>query len=127
MTPPRPPRRIAWELIGPLALAAACLWPMLRTGYLSDDLAHSLTPGVVQLNGGDALGWTLRSTAEMIRSGRFYPAFWFHCHAVYHAFRDERKTDRLGLKTAKALFPDQSWDELNLAFRRWAAALKHSQ
>ncbi len=44
----------------------------------------------------------------------------------YHAFRDERKTDRLGLKTAKAMFPDQTWDELNLAFRRWAAALKHS-
>ncbi len=42
----------------------------------------------------------------------------------YHAFRDGRKTDRLGLKTAKAMFPDQSWDELNLAYRRWAAGLK---
>ncbi len=42
----------------------------------------------------------------------------------YHAFRDERKTDRLALKAVKALFPDQSWDELNLAYRRWAAELK---
>jgi hypothetical protein len=42
----------------------------------------------------------------------------------YRAFRDDRRPDRLGLKTAKAMFPDQSWDELNLAFRRWAAGLK---
>jgi hypothetical protein len=42
----------------------------------------------------------------------------------YHTFRDGRKDDRLGLRTAKALFPDQSWDEVNAAFRRWAAGLK---
>jgi hypothetical protein len=42
----------------------------------------------------------------------------------YVAFRDGRRTDRLGLKTAKAVFPEQSWDELNQAFRRWAAGLE---
>jgi hypothetical protein len=42
----------------------------------------------------------------------------------YQTFRDNRRTDRLGLKSAKAMFPDQSWDGLNLAFRRWAAGLK---
>jgi hypothetical protein len=42
----------------------------------------------------------------------------------YHAFRDAQKDDRLGLATAKAMFPDQSWDDLNLAYRRWAAGLK---
>lgn len=42
----------------------------------------------------------------------------------YQAFRDVQKDDRLGLKTAKALFPDQSWEEINLAYRRWAAGLK---
>jgi hypothetical protein len=43
---------------------------------------------------------------------------------LYHRFRDERRADRTGLKTVKSMFPEQSWDELNLAFRRWTGALK---
>jgi hypothetical protein len=41
----------------------------------------------------------------------------------YHTFRDAQKADPRGLKTVKAMFPDQAWDELNLAYRRWAAGL----
>jgi hypothetical protein len=41
----------------------------------------------------------------------------------YHAFRDGRKDDRLGLKSARAMFPERSWDELNQAFRRWVTGL----
>ncbi len=42
----------------------------------------------------------------------------------YHAFRDNPQDDRLGLKTIKSMFPDQSWGDLNLAHRRWTAGLK---
>jgi hypothetical protein len=42
----------------------------------------------------------------------------------YRCFRDSQEHDPLGVHTVSQIFPDQSWDELDADFRRWAAELK---
>jgi hypothetical protein len=42
----------------------------------------------------------------------------------YRRFRDNQRDDPLGARTVLEVFPDQTWDDLDADFRRWAAGLR---
>lgn len=42
----------------------------------------------------------------------------------FHDFRAHHGDDPLGLKTVERVFPDRTWDELDMDFQQWAAALR---
>jgi hypothetical protein len=42
----------------------------------------------------------------------------------YRRFHDNQRQDPLGVRSVLAVFPNQTWDDLDADFRRWASGLK---
>lgn len=75
--------RFAWAILSLIVLAAACLSPTLKTGYISDDNFSSLKPGQLLVAKSNVAAWTLENVRSSMQAGRFYPLHWLPFNGVF--------------------------------------------
>jgi hypothetical protein len=79
----RPGLRYTLTILGLVVLAALCLAPTLKTGYISDDNFSSLKPGVLRVNNRSLAAWILDDMRSSMQKGRFYPLHWLPFNGVF--------------------------------------------
>jgi hypothetical protein len=67
------PRNIDWLLLATIGLALGLLSPSLATGYLDDDMANSLVPGMLEYHHQSLWDFTADIVKGHWASGRFFP------------------------------------------------------
>ncbi len=82
--------RVSFALAALALVGAAALFlsPMLRTGYISDDLISSLGPGMMRWTGKSLARWTAGQAKDAVLAGRFNPAIWAQLCATFYTIRD---------------------------------------
>jgi hypothetical protein len=81
---PRP----SWALLGVTVLAALLMAPTLETGYRSDDMATSTTPGIIRLQFKSLTALVLYDIRQSMIGGRFFPLLFVPYRAAFHAFQE---------------------------------------
>ncbi|MDB5348990.1 MAG: hypothetical protein JWN86_237, partial [Planctomycetota bacterium] len=71
-----------------LVFAAIFLAPMLKTGYISDDVVSSLMPGMTKFTGQSVVSRTLSHMRSSMLEGRFYPLVWLQYYAVFFSLQN---------------------------------------
>src|SRR4051812_35565391 len=74
--------RHAWTIVGLAVLAALCLSPALKTGYISDDNIVTLKPGMIRVENKTLWTYTFDLVRTTMREGRFYPLVWLPSNGV---------------------------------------------
>jgi hypothetical protein len=67
-------------------VALFLLWPLLTTGYTSDDLAVSLAPGMRRYHGLSLLGLAWEANKGWLQAGRFFPLACLYVYSVFELF-----------------------------------------
>ena len=77
-----------WAILGFVVLAALCLSPTLKTGYISDDNFSSLKPGMLRVANKSLVAFTLENVRSSMQEGRFYPLHWVPFNGVFFFIQD---------------------------------------
>jgi hypothetical protein len=81
--------RPSFALLGVSVLAALLMAPTLETGYFSDDVLTSTTPGQIRCGLGESLtALVLNDMHVSMNEGRFYPLHWVAYRGVFNTFQD---------------------------------------
>lgn len=81
-------RRMNWLLLAALGLAAFLLWPLLKTGFLCDDLFVSLIRGDLTCRHQTLFEGIAGDTARWLKAGRFFPLIFLLSHGTLYLLTD---------------------------------------
>jgi hypothetical protein len=81
-------RQHVLAILGVVVLAAVCLTPTLKIGYVSDDNHSSLRPGRLRVANRSFAAVTVENMRSSMQEGRFYPLHWWAYNGVFCLIQD---------------------------------------
>jgi hypothetical protein len=81
-------RWLGWRPLLLAGLAVFLLRPLLKTGYMYDDVTNSLLPGVLKVEGYTLPGCIWSVMKVSLYGGRFFPLVWVELFSLFHLVPD---------------------------------------